>query len=143
MILSPKEVEKILALLWMSLNKDDQFAKMKLLPEELEKIIPPLGATFKETDPIVKIRFFDPYGSWSWYVIEGSRHKEGVATILDDKEYHSDMIFYGLVKGFEDELGDFSLAELESIKTSWGTPRIERDIIFEHMPLSEVVKKYN
>lgn len=99
-----------------------------------------MGGTRDEDDPLVRVKFFDPYGSWAWYVIEGSRHEQGNATILEGKEYPDDMIFYGLVEGFENELGEFSLAELELIKTTCGMQRIERDLYFEPMRLSQLIK---
>ncbi len=113
---------------------------MKLLTKELEKSLPKLGETENEENPLVRIKFFDPFGTWYWYVIEGSRHKNGAVTILENKEYPDDMVFYGLIKGFENELGYFSLAELESIKTAWGASRIERDLCFEPTRLSELRK---
>lgn len=115
--------------------------KMKLLTKEIEEILPALGSTKNENDPLVRVKFFDPYGSWKWYVIEGSRLEQGNATILEGKEYPNDMILYGLVEGFENELGDFSLTELELIKTPWGMPRIERDVCFEPIRLSLLIGK--
>jgi len=110
---------------------------MTLLPKEVEESLPKLGSTRGEVDPLVRVKFFDPYGYWTWYVIEGSRLEEGEATVLDDKEYPNDMILYGLVHGFENELGDFSLTELELIKTPWNTPRIKRDLKFQPIRLSD------
>lgn len=46
-------------------------------------------------------------------------------------------IFFGLVQGFEVELGYFSLAELEEIRGPGGLT-IERDLHFEPRPLSEI-----
>ena len=114
---------------------------MKLLPKEIEKTLPRLGRAREEKDPLVRVKFFDPYSSWTWYVIEGSRLEEGNATILEGKEYPDDIIFYGLVKGFENELGEFSLVELELIKTRWGNPRIERDLYFTPIRLNELINQ--
>jgi hypothetical protein len=114
---------------------------MKLLPKEVEETLPKLGSTRNEEDPLVRVKFFDPYGSWKWYVIEGEMFEKGNATILDGKEYPNDIILYGLVEGFENELGDFSLTELELIKTPWGMPRIERDLYFTPIRLSELMDK--
>lgn len=114
---------------------------MKLLPKEIEETLPALGSTKNEKDPLVRVKFFDPYGSWRWYVIAGSRLEKGNATILEGKEYPNDMILYGLVEGFENELGEFSLTELELIKTRWGMPRIERDVCFEPIRLSLLMEK--
>jgi hypothetical protein len=97
---------------------------MKLMTKEIEAKLPALYSQEKVKDPMVVAKFFDPAGSWTWYVIEGS--KEG-----------DDTIFYGLVKGHEIELGNFSLNELQSFKGRFGLG-IERDIHWRPRPLSEV-----
>lgn len=94
---------------------------MKLLTEELRKRIPPLYATEHEDDPIVYVKFFTPWTSWTWYVIE----------------FDGNDIFFGWVEGHEQELGYFSLSELEQIHGPWGL-KIERDLYFEPCRLSKV-----
>lgn len=75
---------------------------MKMLTKEILKKLPPIGTTEGQGgEAIVQVKFFDPCGSWTWYGIE-MNPDEG--------------LFYGLVDGFEKELGYFSLAELESYK---------------------------
>jgi hypothetical protein len=96
---------------------------MKLLTEELRAQIPPLYSTEKESDPIVYVKFFTPWSNWTWYVLE----------------FDGEDIFFGYVKGFEAELGYFSLSELEGIRGPWGL-KIERDLYFTPKPLSEVKK---
>ena len=51
-----------------------------------------------------------------------------------------DFLFFGLVIGFEKELGYFSLAELESARGPMGLA-IERDLHFTLGSLSEVLKR--
>jgi len=97
---------------------------MKLLTQEIEKRLPALGATENVDDPLVVCKFFDPTGSWTWFVLEGLRQGD-------------DMIFYGLVHGFEKEFGNFSLNELRSVRGRFGL-RIERDIYWKPVPLSKV-----
>ncbi len=97
---------------------------MKLLTKEIQEKLPALYSTENNPDPIVHIKFFDPCGSWTWYVTEGS--PEG-----------DDFIFFGLVNGFEVELGNFSLNELASVKGQFGLG-IERDLYFKPCPLSMV-----
>lgn len=78
---------------------------MKLMTKEIERQLPKLYANEKKDPkdiPII-VKFFDPTGSWSWYVTEGE--KEG-----------DDWRFFGYVKGFENELGYFMLSELEHAK---------------------------
>jgi hypothetical protein len=99
---------------------------MKLLTKEIMSKLPPLYSQETNPDPMVHVKFFDPTGSWTWYAIEGSPE--------DD-----DFIFFGLVQGFEEELGNFSLNELSSIKGRMGLG-IERDMYFTPKPLSQVRK---
>ena len=98
---------------------------MKLLTKELEKKFPPIGYNENKESKDIKIiaKFFDPIGSWTWYAIE-----------YDPK----DRIFYGYVKGLEDEFGNFSLSELEEVKGRFGLG-IERDLYFGEHTLAEVL----
>lgn len=95
---------------------------MKLLTKELLAELPPLYSQEHNPDPTVIVKFFDPTGSWSWYAYE-----------FDPKEG----LFFGFVHGFEDELGYFSLAELQSVKGPFGLG-IERDLHWKPTPLSKV-----
>ncbi|NPV92440.1 MAG: DUF2958 domain-containing protein [Firmicutes bacterium] len=95
---------------------------MELLPKEIANTLPPLYATEKEKDPIVQVKFFTPDSNWTWY-----------ATEYDP----TDRLFFGLVKGFETELGYFSLDEMESVRGPLGLP-IERDLYWRPVPLSMV-----
>lgn len=93
---------------------------MKLLTKEIERSIPPLYSQEDVADPMVVVKFFDACGSWTWFVTE-----------YDPVE----RLCFGLVHGFEEELGYFSLAELESVKGPLGLG-IERDLYFKPAPLS-------
>ena len=94
---------------------------MKLLTKEILEKIPKLYSQEKEKDPMVYAKFFNPSGSWTWYATEF----DGIDT------------FFGLVVGFEKELGYFSLKELENVKGQFGLG-IERDIYFKPTRLSEI-----
>ena len=98
---------------------------MKLMTKELEKQFPPLYSTDgkEPKDVRIVVKFFDPCGSWTWYGIE-----------FDPV----DRVFFGLVKGFEVELGYFSLDELQSFKGRMGLG-IERDLYFGEHTLAEVM----
>lgn len=96
---------------------------MKLLTKELLKKLPALYSNENESDPMVICKFFTPDSNWTWYAIE-----------FDGKD-----TFYGLVDGFEEELGYFSLSELESVRGALGLP-IERDLYFKPCKLSNVQK---
>ena len=66
-------------------------------------------------------KYFTPDSNWTWY-----------ATEFDGED-----IFFGLVDGFEKELGYFSLAELKSTRGPMGLP-IERDLYWEQKTLKEI-----
>jgi hypothetical protein len=96
---------------------------MKLLTKELEAKLPPLySQDGKGYEAIALAKFFTPDSNWSWYVTE-----------YDPVE----RVCFGLVEGFEKELGYFSLDELESIKGPLGLA-IERDIYFEPTKIKEL-----
>lgn len=92
-----------------------------LLPTSLLERLPPIGATNEELDPMIQAKFFYPDHSWTWYAIEF----DGVD------------LFYGLVDGFERELGYFRLSELLQNRGALGCA-IERDFHFRPCPLSVV-----
>lgn len=73
-------------------------------------------------DAIAQVKFFTPDSHWTWYASEF----DGVDT------------FFGLVNGFETELGYFSLAELKRIRGYLGLP-VERDRSFKPTPLRELM----
>ncbi len=56
-------------------------------------------------------------------------------------EYDGEDMFFGLVSGFEVELGYFSLIELEGIRGNLGLP-VERDLYFKPASLYELQKQH-
>lgn len=72
------------------------------------------------------VKFFTPDSNWTWYA----------------SEFDSEDTFFGLVSGFEVELGYFSLAELQSARGPLGLP-IERDLHFKPQTLNELQEKHN
>jgi len=99
---------------------------MKLLTEKIKKRLPALYSSQEQEGPQkFACKFFDPCGSWTWYVLEGDEREDG------------DWLFYGLVDGFEKEWGYFLLSDLEKVKGPLGLG-IERDVYFEN----EEVAKY-
>jgi len=97
------------------------------LTKAIEKTIPPLYATEKQKDPIVRVKFFSPYSSWTWYATEGQRTEEG------------DFRFFGLVDGHEVEWGYFMLSELENVQQrvfGYMLPGVERDCYCSPKPIS-------
>lgn len=75
----------------------------------------------KGMEAMAYVKFFDLFSNWKWF-----------ATEFDGED-----TFFGLVIGFENELGYFSLSELKSL--GW---RLERDLYFTPTPLSELWKQY-
>ena len=88
---------------------------MKLLTKAIEKQLPPFYSTEKIPLDEKKVicKFFTPMSSWTWYVIEYNP---------ETRE------FFGIVCGHEQELGYFSLDELEGLTAMNGKlPLVERD----------------
>ncbi len=98
---------------------------MKLLTKAIIKRFEKLGRQeSKGMDATIVVKFFNPCGSWTWYATEY------------DPETRT---FFGLVDGFDMELGSFSLDELESVKGPLGLG-IERDRWFNEKPLKHFLK---
>lgn len=99
---------------------------MKLLTKSLIKRLPPLESQDGRNpgDIIVPCKFFLPDSPWDWYPFE----------------FDGTDVFFGLIKGFENELGYFSLKILTRIRTSMGF-RVERDINYGPHTLEEALKK--
>jgi hypothetical protein len=100
---------------------------MKLMTKELEKKLPGLYATEKEKDPTALVKYFSPDSNWTWY---GTEYDPG------------SKVFFGLVIGFEAELGYFSLMELESVTGRLGLP-VERDLHWNPKRISEIRKEHS
>jgi len=117
---------------------------MKLITEEIKKRLPPLySQEEKGEEAIAQLKFFDPTGSWTWYVTEGSPvDDEGMMIGPGESEGEpADFLFFGLVDGFEAEMGYFSLSELETAKeglTGLKALPIERDLYWTPKTLREV-----
>jgi Protein of unknown function (DUF2958) len=94
---------------------------MELVTKALREQLPPLYAQEHEADPLVVCKFFTPDSSLNWYVLE-----------FDEVD-----IFFGLVIGFEQELGYFSLSELQAARGPLGLS-VERDVHFQSTRLSVV-----
>jgi Protein of unknown function (DUF2958) len=114
-----------------------------LLPAILKERMPALYSQEHERDPVVAVKYFDPVGSWTWYATEGSEVDED--GYMDTNKPKVDYLFFGLVVGFEAELGYFSLNELKTAKEGLRGIRalpIERDIHFRSQRLSEVRRRH-
>ena len=101
---------------------------MMLLTQEIkEKALKqfPQGSSFEQQ---VVAKFFDPTGSWSWYLMNLDPEDESYA--------------WGIVKGLEIEMGSFSMEELREHRGVLGLG-IERDLHFRPRPASEVWEALN
>ncbi len=96
---------------------------MVLLTKEVLKELPPLySQEEKGLDAVAVVKFFTPDSNWTWYVTE----------------FDGEDLFFGLVDGFEKEIGYFRLSELKSVKGALGLP-IERDMYFKPKTLKELM----
>src|SRR5260221_14651003 len=69
-------------------------------------------------EAVAQVKFFTPDSSWVWYASEGSEVDED--GYYDTDKAKIDFVFFGLVAGLENELGYFSLAQLEQARGSMG-----------------------
>ena len=100
---------------------------MKLLTKEIQKKLPPLYTNENKSpeDTKIIVKFFCPWGKWTWYATEWDQ---------EDR-------FYGYIVGDFPELGYFSLRELESVRGPFGL-KIERDLYYGYdHTLAEVMTK--
>lgn len=97
---------------------------MQLLTKTIEKRFQKIGRQEEVKDPVVVAKFFNPTGGQTWWATE---------------YYPKGKIFFGYVSLFgdhNDEWGDFSLEELQSVKGLLGLG-IERDLYCGEKRISE------
>lgn len=100
---------------------------MKLITKAIMKKTPPLG-TFAQAelkDLKFSFKLFTPWGNWTWYVAEA--------------DFETGRCF-GLVEGFERELGYFCLNELQRMRGAFGVG-IERDLHWTPKSYAELTKE--
>ena len=97
--------------------------QMKLLTKENLKALPAQGSTIGQgEDAIAQVKFFTPWAGWPWYAVEYNPECK---------------LFYGLVDGFDQEVGYWTLEDLENAVGPMGM-KIERDRYFKRTPLREL-----
>jgi hypothetical protein len=98
---------------------------MLMMSKELKEAFAKQGDT--EGKPADQVMVLAHYftSSWDWW-----------ATEFDPVSRN----FFGLVRGFETELGSFSLDELEKNSSNVKPFGIDRDLYWEPKPLAEVLK---
>lgn len=93
-----------------------------LMPQDVRERLPKLYANENiGLDAMAQVKYFTPDSNWTWYA----------------SEFDGEDILFGLVSGFEVELGYFTLSELKEAQGSLGLP-IERDLHFEPKTLREL-----
>jgi len=101
---------------------------MKLMTKAIEKKAQRQFAKGSDMSQMVVAKFFDPCGSWTWYLMNQDPN---------DPDY-----LWGIVKGFEVEMGSFSLSELSTVKGRLGLG-MERDLYFTPKAAKEIWDKVN
>ena len=107
-------------------DKHSGYRRHKLMTKELGGRTPAIGANEEVDDydeVLAEARLFCPYTGWRWYVTEW------------DPE--TGMCF-GLVEGFEVELGYFDLTELAESTVLGNVPAVERDLYWEPKTIGEI-----
>ena len=98
----------------------------KLMTKELGDTIPAIGANENVDDydaVLAPAKLFSPYTGWRWYITEWDRETG---------------LCFGLVEGFETELGYFDLTELAEATVFGRVPAVERDLYWKPKTLGEI-----
>lgn len=104
----------------------DPQTKMDLLPGELRAALPPLYTNEPMgLQVMAPLKYFTPDANWTWY----------------PTEFDGEDLFFGLVAGFEVELGYFTLSELEEVTGGLSLP-IERDMYYTPTSLDALMKHH-
>lgn len=99
---------------------------MKLMTKEIEKNAQQQYQMGSDMSQIIVAKFFSPTSNWTWYLMNQDP---------TDTDY-----LWGIVEGFEVEMGSFSLSELENTVLPLGL-KIERDLYFKPITAEEIWKK--
>ncbi len=98
----------------------------KLMTKELGDTIPALYANEHAADydsVLAPAKLFSPYTGWRWFITEWDP-KTGTC--------------FGLVEGFETEIGYFDLTELAEATLFGGVPAVERDLYWQPKTIGEI-----
>ena len=97
-----------------------------LMTKKVGDTIPALYANehFKDYDDVLaQVKLFSPYSGWTWYVTEWQA-ETGTC--------------FGLVEGFETEVGYFDLTELAEAMVFGSVPAVERDLYWQPKTIGEI-----
>jgi hypothetical protein len=106
---------------------------MKMLTQELREKLPPIGSTEGKLDAPVVVKWFTPFSNWTWWAWEA-----------EDVELYGGTLtvrLFGLVSGFETELGYFALSELEEVRGPMGMAGVERDLYWHPCTVEQLLEK--
>lgn len=92
----------------------------QLMTEEIAKTVPRLYGQDGAEDPTVYAHYFSCVNGWDWWLLEFDGTDEA----------------FGLVEGYDDELGYFSIKEMAELNRQMGFAAVERDEHFSPKPLS-------
>ena len=98
----------------------------KLMTREVGEAIPAIGANenVRDYDAVVAVaKLFSPYNGWRWFITEWEAETG---------------LCFGLVQGFETEVGYFDLTELSEVTVFGGVPAVERDLYWNPRTLGEI-----
>ena len=101
---------------------------MKLITKAIENKLKkfPLGSQDgKGDDAEIIVKFFNPCGAGTWWVLEAEQREDG------------DWEFFGIAEIYEREYGYFTLSELQSIQLPFGLT-IERDMYFDNKRVKDI-----
>ena len=107
-------------------NPNSGLRRHKLMTKEIGDTIPALYANedVKDYDSVLaRAKLFSPYAGWRWYITEW------------DPETG---LCFGLVEGYEEELGYFSLNELAEATVFGRAPAVERDLHWKPRTLGAI-----
>lgn len=94
----------------------------ELMPVSVRAKLPKLYANEDiGLEALAHVKYFTPDSNWTWYA----------------SEFDGEDILFGLVSGFEVELGYFTLSELKEVRGPLELP-VERDLHFEPKSLREL-----
>ena len=97
-----------------------------LMTREAGATIPSIGSTDNAPDydgVIAHVKLFSPYVGWRWYITEWNPRTGRC---------------FGLVEGFETEIGYFDLTELSEVTIYGSVPAVERDLYWQPMTIGEI-----
>ena len=110
-------------------DNHSRYRRHKLMTKEIGDRIPRIGASDNVNDfddVLAEAKLFCPYTGWRWYVTEW------------DPETGT---CFGLVEGFESEIGYFDLTELAEATLFGSVPAVERDLYWEPKTIGEIRKQ--